>query len=115
MIVRDENIGGAFVRRTFTMVGGPVPVGKQLSRAEVLAIPSLNRQALIDGGKLDIYPPAAGAHERHVVSAGFGKFHVYEGRRVNTDPLSKEQAEALAAEGGALPGEIALAQEPSTN
>lgn len=96
MIVREENIGGATVNRLFNRIGNPVRVGQTLTREEVLAFPARNRQSLIDGGYLAIHPRVAG--ETHIVSRGFGKFDVIEGRKLNVDPLeSKEEAEALVA------------------
>lgn len=34
---------------------------------------------------------------RHIVSTGFGFYNVLEGKRLNAEPLSREEAEALAA------------------
>lgn len=106
MIVKEEHIGGATVRRLFNRIDNPVRVGQTLSREEVLAFPAANRQSLIDGGYLYIHPPvpaAAVKGEIHIYSRGFGKFDVIEGRKINAEPLeSKEEAEALVA---ALKGE----------
>lgn len=92
-IIKDEDIGGGSVLRTFTMRGEAQKVGTQLSRSELLGIPYANRQALIDGGKISIYPPSA---ERHIVSDGFGRYSVYAGRKLNDRPLTKAEAEELA-------------------
>lgn len=100
MIVRERDIGGATVRRIFRFGAEHVRVGQDLTREQVLAIPHNNRQALIDGGMIAIYPPQPGGDlgELHVVSKGFGKYDVFEGRKVNDEPLqSKEEAEALVA------------------
>lgn len=99
-ILREEQIGGAFVKRLFHQAGEPVKAGTKLTRADVLAFPQANRQALVDGGYIDVYPPAPSNQERFIASAGFGNWHVYEGRRLTTGKgLTKEEAEALAAEG----------------
>lgn len=92
-IIRDEEIGGGSVLRTFTMHGESLKVGTPLSRAALLSIPYANRQALIDGGKIAVYPPSS---ERHVVSDGFGHYSVYAGRKLNDKPLTKAQAQKLA-------------------
>lgn len=103
MIVREEDIGGATVRRLFNRIGDPVRVGMVLSREEVLRFPSSNRQSLIDGGYIAIFPPAPEVlapptAELHIVSRGFGKFDVIDGTKINGDPLeSREEAEALVA------------------
>jgi hypothetical protein len=102
MIVREADIGGATVRRIFTRNGRAVMPGENLSRGEMLSIPVSNRQSLIDNGYVVIYPPRPGMGnddsepERFVVSKGFGNFDVIEGRRLNSEPLTKEQAQALA-------------------
>lgn len=103
MIIRDEDIGGAIVKRGFNRgtKAGPLEFlhpGHALSREEVLAIPHLNRQALIDGDKITIYPPPPSFLPRHAVSVGFGHWMVFEGNIVGTK-LTKEEAAALAAEG----------------
>lgn len=97
MIIKEEHIGGATVNRLFNSPANPVRVGMTLTREQVLAYPSRNRQSLIDGGYLSIHPRVP-AGETHIVSRGFGKFDVIEGRKLNVDPLeSKEEAEALVA------------------
>ncbi len=97
----EAEIGGAVVRRTFTMSGTQVRRGDELTREQVLSIGRPNRQALIDKNFLDVFPlsraaPVVEAEDRHVVSLGFGKFDVVEGRKLNDAPLTKDQAQALA-------------------
>lgn len=92
MIVKAESIGGGVVIRHFTMGGEHVGPGRQLTRDEVLALPVNNRQALIDQGRLDVYPPGG---ELHLISRGFGKYDVIQGSKLNIEPLSKEQAQAM--------------------
>jgi hypothetical protein len=104
MLLRAERIGGAFVRRGFSSKGEYLKTGTHLTRADVLSFPSTNRQALLDGGYIEVYPPgspslegtAAPDSQRFVASAGFGNFNVYEGRKLNSVPLTKAEARALA-------------------
>ena len=97
-----EQIGGAVVRRTFTTGGKRLTPGMQLSAEQVLAFPKLNRMALAEKRYIDLFPknPNAvsgnGASKRYVVSAGFGRFHVIEGRKLNDEALDRDQAYALA-------------------
>lgn len=109
---RDQDIGGAVVKRMF----GGLKAGDVLSREQVLAMPGANRAALINLGKIAVYPMRGGGAaieqvaataapapeiehtKRHVVSRGFGKYDVIEGAILNTDPLTKDAAKALAGE-----------------
>lgn len=109
---RDQDVGGAVVKRMF----GGRKAGDTLTRAEVLAIPGANRAALINLGKIAVFPirsgttgtvPLAASEEqrpeiehmkRHVVSRGFGKYDVIEGNILNAEPLTKDAAKALAGE-----------------
>lgn len=95
MIVRDEDIGGAYVRRVFRMGDDFAKPGEPLTREQVLAFPQANRQALIDNKYIDVYPPAAAEGDLLIVSRGFGKYDVIQGRKLNIEPLTKEQAEAM--------------------
>ena len=99
MIIEDHDIGGARVRRVFSMAGRNVRGGDQLSADEVLSIPTANRRALIDSGYIEVYPrPHHGASdaERHIVHVGRGQFDVIVGHKINARPLSKDEAEELA-------------------
>lgn len=104
----ETQIGGAYVRRPFTM-GGKVfdTKSKPLSRDELLAIPRSNRRALIDQGKLELFPASPGmastatATEKFAIHRGGGAWDVIEGVRLNKDALTKEEAVALA---GTSPG-----------
>ena len=98
MIIKDSDIGGGKVLRAFTMGGETLKNGTHLSRDQILAMPYNNRQALIDGGRLAVYPPAPDA--RFIHHEGFGKFHVVEGRRITDEPVTKEEAERIVAELG---------------
>lgn len=112
MALKENEIGGARVRQTFRRGTEQLKSGSNLTRAEVLAIPRANRNALIDSGKLEVYPLApegkvapAGPTGRFVVrTPGFGvkTFDVIEGTKVATG-LSKAEAEALAGVTGEDP------------
>lgn len=104
LALRDQDIGGGVVTRAFRRGTEYVRQGTRLSREDVLAIPRANRNSLIDNGLISVYPTAAAATPadarplaRLVVSRGFGNFDVIEGRKLNDAPLSKEDAEELAA------------------
>jgi hypothetical protein len=100
--MRPEQIGGAIVRRTFSSGGTRLTSGTKLSAEQVLAFATANRNALVDKRFIDLFPKSGGidsvseSAERFVVSAGFGRFHVIEGRKLNDEPLDREQAYALA-------------------
>lgn len=105
-IVKEEQIGGGTVRRTFVRGDKRLKAGDQLTREELLAWPRANRTALIDNGFVVIYPPApkaAGAEtappQRFVVRTptfGSKTFDVIEGQKL-AEGLSKEEADTLAA------------------
>jgi hypothetical protein len=104
----DADIGGAFVRRGFTRFtkdsspgGQYLKAGTKLSADEVRSIPMVNRRALSVSGALDIYPVAPGVpaadFDRYVIHRGGGHYDVIAGRKLNDEPLTKADAEALAA------------------
>lgn len=96
--MRDEDIGGARVRRTFTRNGRHLKMGEHLNAEDVLSIPIANRRALTDSSFLELYPKAnVAGGERFVVGLGGGdKYNVIEGRVINDAPLTKKEAEKLA-------------------
>jgi hypothetical protein len=96
--ILDKDIGGARVRRTFSNGAKQLKAGDQLSRDDVLKMNLPNRRALTDSGYLEVYPlaPTVEGLERFVVGVGKDRYNVIEGRVLNDDPLSKEQAEKLA-------------------
>lgn len=100
MLVSHDSIGGAIVRRPFSREGAMMGPGARLTREECLAIPIRNLRALIASGALEVWSVEADVSqapmERHVVSIGFGRYDVIEGRQLNDKPMSKEEAEALA-------------------
>jgi hypothetical protein len=89
--------GGAFVKRPFSMGERRLRVGDMLTAAELMAIPVNNRRALIDNKQLETFPVAQTSSERHVVHIGRGLYDVFLGTKLTAEPLSKEEAEALAA------------------
>ena len=97
--MNPEQIGGAIVRRTFMSKGKRLVSGMTLSGDEVRNFPVINRNALIDKRYIDVYPrggEVAEPGERFVISAGFGRFFVIEGKKLNDEALDREQAYALA-------------------
>lgn len=108
---RDQDVGGAVVKRMFA----GYKAGTVLDRATVLAIRGANRAALINQGKIVVFPvdraaliatapdvgvpthaPEIDHAQRHVVSRGFGKYDVIAGVILNAEPLDKDSALALA-------------------
>lgn len=104
----SQDIGGGIVRRRFSSGGKEFTNGTVLSAGEIKAMPRNNMNALRDNGYIHIFPKAVRSHleaapedikmERHVVSRGFGKYDVIEGKVMNTQPLTKETAEHLASQ-----------------
>ena len=97
----DSEIGGAFVRRGFTRGDLYLKAGSKLTADEVRSIPMTNRRALAVSGALDIYPVAASVtvpadFSRFIIHRGGGQFNVIEGRMLNTEGLTKEEADKLA-------------------
>src|SRR6185437_14352844 len=97
--IADADIGGAKVRRTFTIGARRVFAGDRLTAEELLALPLANRRALTDSNYIDVWPKAPNGSpanaERHIVSNGFGKFSVIVGHKLNEHPLTKDEAERL--------------------
>lgn len=120
-VIQDHMVGGAEVKRGFTRGGEYVKPGATLTRRDLLAMPRPNLQALVDTGKLQLFPPTPGLlgepGELHLINRGFGRYDVIEGRILTDEPFqSKEAAEAFIAETRAkagLPGEEP-AQESGT-
>lgn len=97
MEIAEHNIGGAEVRRAFTHKGASLKRGHHLSRDEVLALPAANRRALSEAGYMDIFSRGVASGETHVVHIGRGQYDVIVGTKLNDAPLSKDEADALAA------------------
>jgi hypothetical protein len=99
MIGKSNEIGGGFVRLAFSDSARRYKPGEALTATQIKAFH--NHRRMIDIGKIAVYPPAPSMaqlpHPRHIVSTGFGRFDVIEGRKINDKPLTKEEAEKLAA------------------
>lgn len=110
MQIADADIGGARVRRVFSMRGEQVHANRHLSVDEVLAIPIANRRALVDAGFLEVYPKRAQAKRaneaRFVIrtSKDREEFDVITGYKVNDKPLTRAEADRLAGRNGATKG-----------
>jgi hypothetical protein len=93
----DTQIGGAYVRRRFDLGPRTMTAGETLTAEQVLAIPKRNRQALINLGKIELYPasPVAAGSRRFAIHMGMGRFDVIEGHKLNAVPMSREEAEAM--------------------
>lgn len=100
--INVNQIGGGVVTRTFNMGGKTMLRGIELTAEEVRAMRPMNRSSLIDRGHLYVWPKGQHAKPpegsvRFVMPMGFGRgYHVVEGRRLNAEPLSKEEAYKLA-------------------
>lgn len=101
--LRVADMGGAVICRAFKFGESYVQRGMpDITREQLQRMPAANLNALIDKGFLSPYPmrPAGERStegmDRHVVSLGFGRFDVVEGKKLNDEPLSKEAAHALA-------------------
>lgn len=101
-MLRREEIGGGYVERMFTRAGEMLKRGTHLTGDELRAMSPVNLRALVENRFLNVYPaaPAPAAAEPAeliLVNKGFGKFDVVEGRKLNDEPMTKEDAEAFIA------------------
>ena len=107
--IHISQIEGAIVTFPFYAAGKYVKNGEWLDHETLARMPISNRNSLQDKGYIypvpkaavaamsaRAVPPVPEATERHVVSRGFGRFDVIEGRVVNDKPLGKEAAHAMA-------------------
>ncbi len=97
-----NDIGGAVVRRPFTFRGDTLKIGTYLTEEEILSIPIANRNALRNNRYIQIFPKAPNSNNNgpssvFVVHRGGGAYDVIEGTKINDEPLSKVDAEALAS------------------
>ena len=97
MQLRSVDIGGGIVRRAFEMEGKKIPAGTTLTGDAIRAM--RNHKTMIEGGRLDVWPRGGSAEPGtlFVVHQGRGKYDVIEGRKLNSAPLTKDEAAALAA------------------
>lgn len=97
-LVHAEMFGGAVVRRRINRGDQPpLMAGDVLTREQLKSMPVTNLRALIDNHTIETWPWRPPVGEIHVVHIGRGLHHVYEGERLTPEPISKEEAEALAA------------------
>lgn len=124
--IHPSNIGGGRVVRSFRCglidPDRPLLAGRTLTREQILAMPTQNRNALIEKNFMLVWPPSTGApasqspaavpstssqgvavssagaepSRRFVRPRGFGKYDVIEGVQLNDKALSKEEAYPLA-------------------
>ena len=105
LMIGSNEIGGGYVRLKFTDHSRTYKMGEPLTAEKIKSFHNYKR--LIGVGHIAVYPPApkatlnghdnspAALYDRHIVSAGFGRFDVYEGRKLNQKSLTKEDAEKL--------------------
>lgn len=89
-----QEIGGGIVRRTFQFGSERVFNGRKLTRDEILGIPAINRQALIEKKYIEVFLGQPGV--RMIFPNATGGFDVIEGRKLNPTPLTLAQASELA-------------------
>jgi hypothetical protein len=93
-----ESYGGATIRRRINRGDQPpLLAGETLTRADLMAMPISNFRALIDNRAIEPWPYRPPG-EMHVVQVGKDRFHVFEGERLTAEPVTKDEAEALAAD-----------------
>jgi hypothetical protein len=95
-MISADGYGGATVRRRIDRPGGPLVAGDILSREDLKAMPVSNLRALIDNNAIEPWPWRPPG-ELHIVHIGRGLYDVFEGEKLTPEPLSKDEAEALAA------------------
>ncbi len=107
-----NDIGAAVVTFPFRMGEKWLRSGTQLTHDQLAKMGTANRNSLIDKNYIYCVPKSmmgktisvpismpTDRQERHIVSRGFGRFDVIEGRKLNDEPLGKEAATVLAASG----------------
>ena len=92
---------GGVALRTFSAAGGRLPPGSEISAELALTWPVQNRRALEESKVIRWHSQAVSQQRNqtvsaHVVHRGGGRFDVIEGIVINDEPLTKEQADALA-------------------
>jgi hypothetical protein len=106
LMIGSNEIGGGYVRLGFKDSSRHYKMGEPLTAEKIKSFHNYRR--LIDVGMIAVYPPPpkgtlsginvlpVAVSDRHIVSAGFGRFDVYEGRKLNDKALTKDEAEKLA-------------------
>lgn len=96
-------LAGAVVRRAYNSGGKAVPSGTVLGPDQFLSIGYAIRRLFVRENRLTpIYVPADKAPlpigTAHVLHRGGGRYDVIWGTQLNAEVLSKDEAEALAAQ-----------------
>lgn len=103
MFIKLNDLGGAKVMRTFRMGTKQIRAGTMLTETQLANMTRANLRALIESGFLAPWPKGgviqAQALARFARHRGFGEWDVIEGRLLNTDPMPREMAQELVAEG----------------
>ena len=98
-----ENAGGAYIRRRIMIDGVWRNAGEILSAERVAKIPRANLVALINTGRLELWPKAPETPPANtsyfLVRSGPGLWHIIEGVQITDEPLSRADAEALISSG----------------
>jgi hypothetical protein len=96
-------LGGAVVRRAYTANGERIYAGKVLSVEAFMSIGYAVRRLFVREQRITPFyqptatlPPPPGTN--HVIHRGGGRYDVVRGSVLNTDFLSREEAEALAGQ-----------------
>lgn len=95
--MKVHEIGGAVVRRRFTHGPRTMQIGEILTAMQCREIPVANFNALVTQKKLELYPMVAANPnaKRYAIHMGMGRWDVIEGNKLNAEPLSREEAEAM--------------------
>lgn len=97
LLVGQKELGGGFVRLAFTVNGRRMRVGSRLTADEIASFS--NGRRLIETGHIAVYPPAPKEGEgpdRYVIHIGGGRYDVIAGVKLNAQPVTKDEADALA-------------------
>jgi hypothetical protein len=99
MVAPWNEVGGAVVALAFTCNSERFTPGRRITRAQFDAFK--NARALVRAGYLKPFPPsdpskAPAAGSAFVLHRGGGFYDVIVGERLNSQPLSKDEADALA-------------------
>jgi hypothetical protein len=90
-----DAIAGGIVQRAFTSGTDYYRSGQRISGEALRSMPTQNMRALVENRFIELFPTDNNA-ERFIVPAGKGQFHVIAGHKLNSAPLSREDAEDLA-------------------
>lgn len=93
MIKEAEILGGTALRR-FNIGAREIKPGTKLLAHEVRGIAPANRKALVEIGSLDVHRRSED-DENFMIHRGGAKYDVIQGRKINDEPLSKDDAEEL--------------------